>query len=285
MPIYSFENAHRDLSLWFNGELSDNDVTSCLWITKDEKSPKVLLISCYWDIFLEKPPKKLDKAVEMAKRDNYSVVLGMDSNAHSTLTGSEETNIRGRHLQNFIMRHNLEIANKGNKPTFDSHLGQSVIDVTLVSPDIADRISDWKVVDEENFSDHKTIQFGLDTPQPEIQMKRNYAKLDINEFKERLSNLSAGWIPPTNWCLEEIEQQERKANELITQVLDELIPLNPVKVTPNWLNWWTNELEKKKTQIKKMVQSDKRKRELAICSSRVPEALYGIQKAHSKNEK
>ena len=96
-----------------------------------------MLISCYWDIFLELPPKKLDKAINYAKRNNYSVILGMDSNAHSTLTGSAESNVRGRHLEDFIMRHNLEIANKGTTPTFDSHLGSSIIDVMPTTPDLA----------------------------------------------------------------------------------------------------------------------------------------------------
>ena len=68
------------------------DVAAGLWSTKDEKNPRVLLVSCYWDIFVEKPPKKLEKAVEFAKTKNYSLIVGMDSNVHTTLTGSPVTN-------------------------------------------------------------------------------------------------------------------------------------------------------------------------------------------------
>ena len=114
------------------------------------------------------------------------------------------------------MKHNLEIANKGAAPTFDSHLWKSIIDVTLVSPDIADRVSNWKVLEQENFSDHNTIQFGINTPKPEIQMKRNYAKLDLKEFHNKLSDQCRDWVQPEVWTLHEIEKQERISNSMIT---------------------------------------------------------------------
>ena len=70
--------ALKDIPLWFNCELIDNDVATSLWITKDNNNPKIMLVSCYWDIFVEKPPKKLEKAVLHAKRHNYSLWIGMD---------------------------------------------------------------------------------------------------------------------------------------------------------------------------------------------------------------
>ena len=95
---------------------------------------------------------------------------------------------------------------------------------------MADKIAEWKVNETENFSDHNTITFKIKTPTPEVQYKRNYAELDTDRFRERLEELSGDWATPETWTLEEIENQERKSNELITRVLDELIPLKEVKL-------------------------------------------------------
>ena len=84
--------AHKDIPVWFNHNLSDSDIVTCLWIRKDNNGTKVMVVSCYWDIFLEEPPKKLEKTINYAKRNKYSVIIGMDWNSHTTLTGSNETN-------------------------------------------------------------------------------------------------------------------------------------------------------------------------------------------------
>ena len=59
----------------------------------------------------------------------------MDSSSHTTLNGSNERNARGRKLEDFIFKHGLEISNKGYKCTYESHLGKSIIDITLTTPD------------------------------------------------------------------------------------------------------------------------------------------------------
>lgn len=133
-------------------------------------------------------------------------MLGMDSNAHTTMTGSELMNARGRHFEDFILRHNPDIANRGTSPTFETHLGSTIIDITLVTPDLSEKITNWTVNEGENHSDHNTITFQVGTPNPEVQMKRNYAKLDLKAFKSRLEELSTDWKPPASWCLQEIEK-------------------------------------------------------------------------------
>ena len=47
------------------------------------------------------------------------------------------------------------------------------------------------------------------------------------------------------------EIQERKCHNIITKVLDELIPLEPTKIAPSWQNWWTEELQKMKNKLRK----------------------------------
>lgn len=114
-----------------------------------------------------------------------------------------------------------------------------------------DKVANWTVEQGENFSDHNTISFNIKTPEPEVQMKRNYAKLDTKRFCERLEELCSEWEQPVEWSLLEKEAQERKSNNLITTVLDEFIPLQPVKITPNWLNWWTPQFDGMKKKLRK----------------------------------
>ena len=116
--------AHKDIPLWLNNDLSDKDTTSCLWVTKDNDLGRVMLISCYWDRFLLSPPPKLVESIEFAKRNNFRILVGMDSNAHSVLSGSDSTDARGVLLENLVLKYQLDIANRGNQATFEITCGQ-----------------------------------------------------------------------------------------------------------------------------------------------------------------
>ena len=58
------------------------------------------------------PPKKLIDSIEHAKKNNFELLIGLDSNAHTCLTGDRPTNARGYVLEDLIMRYGLDIANK-----------------------------------------------------------------------------------------------------------------------------------------------------------------------------
>ena len=176
--------AHKEVPIWINHDLSDRDNATCLWITKELGLSRVLVVSSYWDHFILGAPAKLTKAVEYAKSNNFDILIGADSNSHSVLTGSHETNARGKLLEEFILKHNLDILNRGSQATFSSHVGSSCIDVTLASPNLAAKIRNWRLSRDDSYSDHKTILFNLETIAPEIELKRDFNKLDINLFKK-----------------------------------------------------------------------------------------------------
>ena len=98
-------------------------------ITKLEGRTTVL-VSLYLDINHSPVPDFLIKALEYSQSRGYSMVIGSDTNSHSTLWG-KETNSRGEQLEELIDTYNLDIHNRGKMPTYDSSLGQSIIDVTL----------------------------------------------------------------------------------------------------------------------------------------------------------
>ena len=103
------------------------DITTTLGIIAGKYT---LLISAYLDITSNRVvPQILEDAIAFAKEKKFSVILGMDSNSQSELYG-HSTNKRGEDLEDFIFSNNLRVENTGKIPTFESHIGKTIIDVT-----------------------------------------------------------------------------------------------------------------------------------------------------------
>ena len=123
--------AHKYVPLLFDSEKSDKDTCTTLWITKDHSIPKINVISSYWEGSNPEIPSKLVESVTENGKLNNEMIISMDSNAHTDLTGSTHTDARGAKLEQFILRHNLEIVNNSTDYTFESPVGKSRIDISL----------------------------------------------------------------------------------------------------------------------------------------------------------
>ena len=220
-PIRSMIYAHKTVPIWLNHQLSSPDVAVGLWVTKDQDISRTVVVSAYWDILNTNPPPELIKAIEYAKKNNFALLIGIDTNCHSTLTGSKENNPRGNALDELIYKYDLQVANRGTTPTFDCHLGQTHIDATLHSDNLTNKIHDWKVQTCYNGSDHNTLTFDVKSTEPTVELKRNYNKLDIEELKEKLS--CTDWIQSEWWTKQLIESNAAIFNGKLADVLDELI--------------------------------------------------------------
>ena len=107
----------------------------------------------------------IDKCVEHSKATKKDIIIGADSNAHSQLWMSKTANQRGEIFEDFISMNGLFVCNTGNKFTYDCATGKSIIDITLVSSTLVDRVKNWVVQDVNYFSDHKLISFSFDFKQ------------------------------------------------------------------------------------------------------------------------
>ena len=133
------------------------------------------------------PPKILKDLIDFCFQKNYQLVVGADANSHNAAWGSTDTNDRGDHLLDYILSTNLQICNVGEKPTFSNSIRQEVIDITLASIGIERKISDWRVSDKENFSDHNTITFNILTDcRGQKDTYRNVRKTDWNLYRTLL---------------------------------------------------------------------------------------------------
>jgi hypothetical protein len=89
------------------------------------------------------------------------LITGRDANAHHTLWGSTSTNPRGESLLEFLANSNLNILNRGNKPTFVVCSRKEVIDLTLQTNRMVNLVSNGHVSEEPSLSDHRHICFQI----------------------------------------------------------------------------------------------------------------------------
>ena len=177
--------ARRDLGLRSLDAWCSRD---CAAATAKLHGRQILIASIYLDITKPPVPGWLEGLMDMAENKKLPVILGIDSNAHSSLYGPDN-NTRGDEFEDFILQHGLEVINTGDTPTFETRRGscmaQSHIDVTLVR-DLPFDITDWWVDQTYNASDHNTIRFrASEAPLPD-QTIRPWSKADWPLFNDCL---------------------------------------------------------------------------------------------------
>jgi hypothetical protein len=83
--------------------------------------------------------------VQYSAEEKKEIILGIDANTHHFLWGSMDINPKGESLMEYMVSTNLNILNKGNKPTFLSVRRRQVIDLTLGTTLVGNLVSDWHV--------------------------------------------------------------------------------------------------------------------------------------------
>ena len=147
-----------------------------------------LVASVYLDITQPTIPTWLDDLIDLTTSKRWPVILGIDTNAHSTLYGPD-TNGRGEEVEAFVLRHQLKIENTGMLPTFETHRGrlhiQTHIDATFTR-DLPGPILNWTVDQTYNGSDHNTIKFDIGTPAEEKTQVRPWSRANWTAFSSCL---------------------------------------------------------------------------------------------------
>jgi hypothetical protein len=98
----------------------------------------------------DKPPllKGLREVIDYCSRNKLQLIVGCDVKAHHIIWGSMDINPRGECLMEYLVSTNLNILNKGDKPTFVISNRKEVTDLTLGTDKIGDFMSNWHVFDE-----------------------------------------------------------------------------------------------------------------------------------------
>lgn len=173
----------RDIGILLIAQYSCCDQTV---VRIETQNGPMLLTSAYFphDEVGTPPPKVVCDLIEYSTTRKMFTLIGCDANSHHTFWGSTDTNSRGESLLDFIIENNLAILNKGSEPTFETRNRKEVLDITLCTRSKNIQISDWKVVKEISFSDHKYIEFKINIGQIRPSVFRNPKRANWDKFVE-----------------------------------------------------------------------------------------------------
>ena len=123
----------------------------------------------------------------------------------------------------------LTVINQGHKPTFVTRTRPEVLNLSLVTLDLLDRVSGWHVVTETLFSDHKLIRFKVDLGNPKPVFYRNRRKTEwpyyTDLLKEKLRDLHVMDILSTT----ELENRVNLVTRLMVDSFQAACPLKQVR--------------------------------------------------------
>ncbi|XP_024894184.1 uncharacterized protein LOC112468979 [Temnothorax curvispinosus] len=153
-------------------------------------------LSCYISPNVDLPAfsdflEELSTICSCVAHNNRLVICG-DFNAHSVSWGSNTSNVRGDALEELASQLDWRLANRGDHPTFSSHQGTSIVDLTWTSPDLFNRVRNWSVREDlKSMSDHLYISFEVADSSsrritPSLPRRWNFRRMDIGLFQEAI---------------------------------------------------------------------------------------------------
>ena len=165
----------------------------------------------------------------------------MDSNAHSCLYGTD-TNSRGEELELFLINYGLILENIGTKPTFRATRGDEVFETTIdvtITGHMTERIKNWRVLDDYNGSDHRTIRYQLNDVVTRKEKVRQWdgAKWDIFQQETNKCRL----YHPVKVNEKKLDKMVECLYKVINIGLDKAAPEKLVKITNKDFYWYTEE--------------------------------------------
>ena len=244
--IYSSKN----VNCWFLENLTSKDVAVIQ--TKINKKPTII-ISAYFDITnKEVISTELIKAIEYADAKNMGLLIGLDSNSHSTAFGPTN-NKRGELLDEFIAKYDLQIENNSHTPTFESRGAKTCIDVTFTKR-LSVTCKDWRVNQDFNGSDHNTIEFYMDRETMEIPERPLWHKADWDLFKKE-SNKQINMTVPEVITEKQLDEVVENLYKGIQKCIDIAVPKAKPKIIDCNNPWWNDNLERMRKQVRQLYKT------------------------------
>ncbi|XP_017771856.1 PREDICTED: uncharacterized protein LOC108559190 [Nicrophorus vespilloides] len=132
--------------------------TGYVWI----KTTNYTLYSCYISPNFsraESTPVIANIALDARRQGGQAIISG-DLNGKIPEWGETRTDAR-EDITEWAARLNLVCANRGSDPTFERGNYLSILDITMVTPGIAAKINDWRVLDKETLTHHRYIMYSI----------------------------------------------------------------------------------------------------------------------------
>ncbi|CAB0011020.1 unnamed protein product, partial [Nesidiocoris tenuis] len=204
--------------------------------------------------------RRLDYAA--ATLENLAILLVGDLNAWAIIWGSSRNNLRGNEVAQWTAGRGLRILNRPERgPTFVGNGGSSSVDVSLATPELADRCVSWDVAFETG-SDHGlvTMRFVGRAPneinQPTAS-RYNTRKANWRVFRSEADALMVDYV----LSAPEDRQGLKETVEDLEQVLlsaAELTMKRKTIVSRDRVPWWSADLGDKRASMRRALRVKQR---------------------------
>ncbi|XP_030746166.1 uncharacterized protein LOC115874994 [Sitophilus oryzae] len=178
------------------------------------------------------PPKKVRELISFCKRKNLQLVIGCDANGHNEAWGSTDTNFRGELILHYLIGEGLVVNNIGSEPTFVTCNRKEVLDITVSSNYLSNRISNWRV------KERTLLQY------------RDPKCTDWEGYNRSLVHL----LEPTIAKVRDRDEIDIAAEQLrcaIITAYSENCPLKTKKDNRK-SSWWNNKLDKRRKEVRQL---------------------------------
>lgn len=248
----------KSINLTLLPQFSNGDLVAAVaTLSTNEQYFKFLLVSAYlpYDSTSPPPSSELEGVVEYSRAEKIAIIIACDSNAHNIVWGSTNTNLRGSSLLEFIHSANLDILNKGHEPTFVNRARREIIDITLCSSTIFDKIKNWHVSSLINASDHRAICFEITLDIKLFVPYRDPKKTNWESYVAGLRDRVLPW----EGNIVNIKDLENKATKLVNAISESFQSACPLitKKANNKVPWWNSALLKHRTRVRKQFNKAK----------------------------
>ncbi|KAM5529724.1 hypothetical protein FOXYSP1_17568 [Fusarium oxysporum f. sp. phaseoli] len=171
------------------------------------------------------------------------VILAGDFNRHDQLWGGDD--VTGRRqgeagpIIDLMDEHGLlSLLPRGTK-TWEGPGGESTIDLTLASAELADEMVHCGIYPTEHGSDHRAIQAEFDLAMPErtAEPRLLFKNAPWNAIRERVKEK----LSPLPWD-GDVQSQTDRLMDVVLDAIHDLVPR--AKPSPYAKRWWTTDLTK-----------------------------------------
>lgn len=203
-------------------------------ITTLNTQPNILFISIYippLPINNNDIKEPLNKLFDTIENFQGSVILAGDFNAHNRLWNPLHENCpRGELLEHLLDNRDLVLLNDGSSTLIKApNTVPSAIDLTFATPDIASKIN-WKVLDEDFFSNHKVIELEIDNTATKYTYRKDY--FNKKQAIDELNTLQPHAFHTPN-----------DINEIVKETFEKCTYKNKRNKNKSPKKWWTGEIK------------------------------------------
>ena len=234
----------KDVKVYERKDLHSDGVEA-VWSNVYGREGNFVVGSVYIPPNDSKSLKTLFKVVEKVIMEPLPIILIGDFNAHHPYWYDRDANKLGDELYEFLVDKDLMVANN-TEPTRKDR----IIDLTIVSNCLKDRILKWKVQKEVYLNtDHSLISFNIGIEEKEESVQRfDFKNTNWDEWEKNCSGAIEEWLQSRRDNSDINEDYDSFVSMLLEEA-EECIPKK--QVCKHSKGWWNPELTKLSKEYKR----------------------------------